>query len=226
MISINSYGLDRPKPEDSEFYIDHRLAYYSYEKSVEEPSQDPKTDQNSSGSEAERQEYNYSGQEDYQQDSANQDSTVQQLQSNANGASILIIIGSIFNDCIHVIIFFYSFNFQFSPGMFFGIFGFLISVAAFAAAVSLKSLKRLDMAVTIITVYFVFTLIEIIVLPIILTFINIPSQVTLVILTPVLILTIMGFTLTLLTRKYYYKDQEEKEILQEPDMHHYESSLV
>jgi hypothetical protein len=56
---------------------------------------------------------------------------------------------------------------------------------------------------TIITIYFVFVLSEIIVLPIIMTIVNIPPQVMLILLSPIFILAILGFILTVLSNKYY-----------------------
>ncbi len=219
---INNYWMERPKPEDSEFYIDHRLAYFSYEKPVEETSPDPGPDgqdmdygavHNPYGSfkpEFAKHGLNDSGQEGYQQNNFQLNAAARNLHSFVGGASVLIIIGSIFNDFIHFMILFFSSNYLFTPGVLFGMFGLLISISAFIAAVNLKALKHMNMVVTIITIYFVFTLIEVVVLPIIMTFINFPPQVILIIFAPVLILAILGFFLTILSRKYYRQYMAEE----------------
>jgi hypothetical protein len=231
--------MERPKPEDSEFYIDHRLAYYSYEKPVEEPSLDSGPDDQDTGYKTDPNPYGSygpefakhglygTGQEGFQQNMFQLNAAAREIYSYARGASTLIIIGSIFNDFIHFMILFFSSNFLYAPGVLFGMVGLLISISAFIAAVNLRTLKHMDLVVTIITIYFAFTLIEVIVLPIIMAFINFPPQVILIIFAPVLILSILGFSLTILSRKHYrhYK-VEEKQYRQSTEAVQYESGSV
>jgi hypothetical protein len=227
VIIIVDYWLERPNPKDSDFSLDHKMAYYSYEKPPEEFQDYDNTNNDGDKNETLTDSYGRSlpaaGEHgwDYQDKFrgmnkyAYQNPAEKKIQLYVGGAAPIIIISSIFNDFLYFFLLFVSSHSVYVFGIILSLFGLFISFSAFVAALYLKRLKHMKGVISIMTIYFIFIILQMILLPIVMTYYRVLPQVVIILLSPVLILGIIGYILTFLSHKYYLQSKKERKEYQQ-----------
>ncbi|MCK5559243.1 MAG: hypothetical protein KAJ51_01570 [Thermoplasmata archaeon] len=201
MIIINDYWLERPKPDDSDFYFDHKYAYFILEKPPEsELTQPPEGTE-----EMNYPQYNY---HDYM--------PAQKQPWYVRTCFTHIILLSVFGALFNFFLLLISSNHLFFGGVLFGFVGLLFSVFAFIMAGYFKKSEHLNLVLTVITIYFIFIILEIIIVPIIITEIGINPIMVFIFFTPILILAILTLLFTILSKNYLTsKTVQQRDIVAE-----------